>query len=63
MLNKKAPADLAECKRAPLEPVAALGERLRINSTPTMFFPDGSRIPGAITLEKLENKIAATNPR
>lgn len=62
MLNKKAPPEAASCKDTPLEPLAALGEKLRINSTPTMFFPDGSRVPGAIALDKLENKIAATNP-
>lgn len=61
MLNKKAPS-VADCK-TPIEPVVALGEKLRINSTPTMFFPDGSRIPGAIAADKLESKITASNPR
>lgn len=63
MLNKKAPLEAANCKDTPIEPLAALGEKLRINSTPTMFFPDGSRLPGAVALDKLENKIDATNPR
>lgn len=62
MLNKKAPTE-SKCTETPLAPLAALGEKLRINSTPTMFFPDGSRIPGAIAIDKLESKIAATNPR
>lgn len=61
MLNRKAPPG-ADCQ-TPIAPVAALGEKLRINSTPTLFFPDGSRVPGAIALDKLETKIAATNER
>lgn len=62
MLNRKAPSEQA-CKETPIEQLAALGDKLRINSTPTMFFPDGSRIPGAIAMDKLESRIAAANPR
>lgn len=62
MLNKKAPP-VAACKETPIESLAAVGDKLRINSTPTMFFPDGSRIPGAIAADKLESKIAAANSR
>lgn len=62
MLNRKAPDD-GPCKESPIEQLVALGDKLRINSTPTLFFPDGSRIPGAIAVDKLESKIAATNPR
>lgn len=61
MLNKKAPS-IADCKHTPIEQLAALGEKLRVNSTPTLFFPDGSRLPGAIDADKLEKKIAAANP-
>ncbi|WP_129779352.1 DsbC family protein [Peristeroidobacter soli] len=63
MLNKKAPPEAANCKDTPVANLVALGEKLRINSTPTLFFPDGSRVPGAIALDKLETKIAATNKR
>lgn len=62
MLNRKAPSEQA-CKETPIEQLVALGDKLRINSTPTMFFPDGSRIPGAIAMDKLESRIAAANPR
>lgn len=62
MLDRKAPP-VADCKQTPLAPLAALAEKLKVNSTPTLFFPDGSRIPGAIDADKLESKIAASNPR
>jgi len=33
------------------------GRRLNISGTPTIFFADGERIPGAIPLQKLEQKL------
>jgi thiol:disulfide interchange protein DsbC len=62
MTTKKAPP-VSDCKETPLASLAALGEQLRINSTPTMFFPDGSRVPGAIAMDKLESKLAASNKK
>ncbi|MBL8267871.1 DsbC family protein [Steroidobacter sp.] len=62
MLNRKAPSESA-CKQSPIESLVALGDKLKINSTPTLFFPDGSRIPGAISREKLEQKLAASNAK
>jgi thiol:disulfide interchange protein DsbC len=62
MLDRKAPPE-AKCTETPIESLTALGEKLRINSTPTLFFPDGSRIPGALAIDKLEAKISASNPR
>lgn len=59
MLNKKAPPPV-DCKN-PVESLVAFGDKLRINSTPTLFFPDGSRVPGAIAADKLESKLAASN--
>lgn len=61
MVNKKAPP-VSDCKQTPIEQLVKFGERLRINSTPTLFFPDGSRIPGAIKADRLEQKIASSNP-
>jgi thiol:disulfide interchange protein DsbC len=38
--------------------VLALGQKLRIQGTPAIFFADGSRIPGAIDTKTLEAKLA-----
>lgn len=62
MLDKKAPP-VADCKQTPIDSLVALGDKLRITSTPTMFFPDGSRVPGAIDAAKLESKLAAAHSR
>lgn len=59
MLNgKSAPAAPANCT-APHEKVFALGQKLRVTGTPTVFFADGTRIPGAVDASALESKLAS----
>jgi thiol:disulfide interchange protein DsbC len=59
MLNgKDAPTAPASCTTAPHEQVLALGKKLKVTGTPTIFFMDGSRIPGAIDAKGLEEKFA-----
>ncbi|MEO6354700.1 MAG: DsbC family protein [Burkholderiaceae bacterium] len=58
MLNgKAAPAAAAGCA-TPHEKVLALGKQLKVTGTPTIFFADGTRIPGAIDVQGLEAKLA-----
>jgi thiol:disulfide interchange protein DsbC len=52
--GKAAPA--ANCEN-PNDKVLALGQKLRIQGTPAIFFADGSRIPGAVDLPTLEKKL------
>jgi thiol:disulfide interchange protein DsbC len=52
--GKAAPA--ANCAN-PNDKVLALGQKLRIQGTPAIFFADGSRIPGAVDLPTLEKKL------
>jgi thiol:disulfide interchange protein DsbC len=57
MINgKSAPAAAASCE-TPNEKVLALGQKLKIQGTPAIFFADGSRIPGAVDLPTLEKKL------
>jgi thiol:disulfide interchange protein DsbC len=59
MLNgKAAPAAPAACT-TPNDKIFALGRNMRITGTPTIFFADGSRIPGAVDARALEEKLAA----
>lgn len=55
--GKAAPAAPAGCL-TPNDKVLALGRKLRINGTPSIFFADGSRIPGAVDAKALEAKLA-----
>lgn len=60
MMNGKAAAAAPEsCKAAEIDKVVELGKKYRVTGTPTIFFTDGSRIPGAIDAKALENKLAS----
>ena len=60
MINNKTPAAAAEtCTTTPHEKVLELGKKYKVTGTPTIFFTDGSRIPGAIDAKMLEAKLAA----
>ncbi|MEQ1653277.1 MAG: DsbC family protein, partial [Hyphomicrobium sp.] len=57
MLRSRAPTAKTTCD-TPLDAVVALGQRLRINGTPSTFFEDGERIAGALPKERIEAKLA-----
>jgi thiol:disulfide interchange protein DsbC len=59
MLNGKAAATAAAGCAAPHDKILALGKKLRITGTPTIFFTDGSRLPGAVDVKALESKFAS----
>jgi thiol:disulfide interchange protein DsbC len=59
MLNGKTPAAAPESCISPNEKVFELGRKLKITGTPTIFFADGTRIPGAIDKKGLEEKLAS----
>jgi thiol:disulfide interchange protein DsbC len=58
MINGKAAPTAAAACTTPHEQVLALGQKLHVNGTPSIFFADGSRIPGAIDAKALEAKLA-----
>jgi thiol:disulfide interchange protein DsbC len=53
MLEKADPGDI-RCKGAPIDQLQKLGEKLHIDSTPTMFTADGKRTRGAIKHNEIE---------
>lgn len=59
MLNSKAAAAAPASCTTPNEKVFELGRKLKITGTPTIFFADGTRVPGAIDAKGLEAKFAA----
>lgn len=56
--GKAADAAPANCT-TPHDKVLALGQKLKVTGTPTVFFADGTRIPGAVDSKALENKFAS----
>lgn len=58
MQEKKLPATKT-CSGDPLDSVQKLGDTLHVNSTPTLFFANGTRLAGALPAADLEKKLAA----
>lgn len=54
MVNGVKPA-FAECE-TPIDANLELGRKLKVQGTPALFFPDGSRVNGALPLEQLKLK-------
>lgn len=59
--GKVPPTAQAKCD-TPHEKVMQLGRQLGVTGTPTIFFADGTRIPGAIDAKGLEDKFATLQP-
>ena len=59
MLNGKAAPAAPESCTSPNQKIFDLGRKLKITGTPTIFFTDGTRIPGAIDAKGLEEKLAS----
>jgi thiol:disulfide interchange protein DsbC len=57
MLQKAEPAG-ARCDGAPVAKLQALGDKLKIDSTPTLFTADGRRVRGALKHDELEHILA-----
>ena len=55
MLRGQKPAT-ANCS-VPEDKLLALGKQLMVRGTPTLFFPDGSRISGALPLDQLKARL------
>ncbi|TFW32177.1 DsbC family protein [Massilia horti] len=60
--GKAAPAAPAGCV-APNERVLALGQKLHVAGTPTIYFADGSRTGSAFDAASLEARLNAAKPR
>ncbi len=62
MLNGTVPANAGTCT-TPIDKILAFGKLKNISGTPTLFFVDGQRIPGAIPPEQLEQRLAAAQAK
>ena len=57
MVEGRAPAGKDDCDTSAITKNQEFGRRLSISGTPTIFFADGERVPGAMPLAKLEQKL------
>ena len=58
MLNNLGPSGKSDCAN-PIDRNLTLAKNYGINGTPTIFFTDGSRFPGAVQLVDIEKKLAS----
>lgn len=55
------PAAASMCNTAALARNVEFGKTYRLNGTPTLIFPDGTRIPGAMDAAQIEKYLSQTN--
>ncbi|MBP5998537.1 MAG: DsbC family protein [Azonexus sp.] len=58
MVEGRAPASKDDCDTSAVTKNQEFGRRLNISGTPTIFFADGERVPGAVPLPKIEQKLS-----
>jgi thiol:disulfide interchange protein DsbC len=58
MLKDQVPSSAA-CDTTAVSRNLAFGQKHKVQGTPTLFFADGSRVPGAIDLAQLEKQLSA----
>lgn len=47
----------AKCLETPISRNIALGKKLKINGTPTLIFEDGTKVPGVMSINQIEEKL------
>jgi thiol:disulfide interchange protein DsbC len=52
-------SDAKNCKDDPVDELSALGKKLRVASTPTLFFANGRRVGGTLPTDQLERRLDA----
>ncbi len=57
MLNDKMPEKAKNDCTFPDEKIRELGQKLNIKGTPTIFFTDGTRVPGAADADEINRKL------
>lgn len=58
MIDGKAPTGRDDCDTSAVTRNRDYGRRLNISGTPTIFFGDGERVPGAVPIARIEQKLS-----
>lgn len=61
MVEGKVPSGKEDCNTTAIDKNREFGRKLNITGTPTMFFADGERVPGAMPLDRIEQKLSTAN--
>ena|SRR5688572_6254046 len=60
MTKNTPPTAGTKCDTSAIEKALAFGRSKRVQGTPTIFFEDGERVPGAMPVAQFEKKLAGT---
>ncbi len=60
MLDHRTPSGAGNCDTSALDKNLALGRGMNVTGTPTIFLPDGRRLPGAVSAEQLNQALASS---
>ena len=58
MVDGRAPAAKEDCDTSAIVKNQEFGRHLNVSGTPTLFFSDGERVPGAVPLARIEQKLS-----
>lgn len=59
MVDGKTPTGKEDCDTSAVDKNREFASKLKISGTPTIFFADGERVPGAMPLDRIEQKLNA----
>lgn len=63
MLEGKVPAGKDDCDTSAVTRNQEYGQKLNITGTPTMFFANGERVPGAMPFPQIEQRLAQSQTK
>jgi thiol:disulfide interchange protein DsbC len=58
MVDGKTPTGKEDCDTSAVDKNREFASKLKISGTPTIFFADGERVPGAMPLDRIEQKLS-----
>lgn len=61
MVDRKAPTAAGTCNTAAIDSNLALGQKMNVNGTPTVILADGTRLPGAVSGDRLEKALSSAH--
>ncbi|CAB3790640.1 putative thiol:disulfide interchange protein DsbC [Paraburkholderia caffeinitolerans] len=59
MIDRKAPTAAGTCNTAAIDSNLKLGAKMNVTGTPTVILADGTRLPGAVSADRLESALGA----
>ncbi len=61
-MTKGSTPSTAPCDTCALDATVEFGKKQRITGTPTLFFIDGTRVPGAVPIAQVEKLLTEIKP-